>query len=299
VITGTVNTNRLTNADNLIRGRGAIGGNSLLIDNSGVIESDEISSLTIDATDTSTGLRNFGTLRAVGPAGLIISAGPFTNAGLLVAEPGSKIVRTGAVTQTAGTCRAAGTITINSGSLTIAGGLVEGDGQIAAAGVIQQAGIMAPGLPIGTLTVQAPWTQVGEAELEIEVGGPSAADRLAVVGTANLGGPLHVRSVDGYVPTPGSSYTILTATTVVGTFSEVRSCDPVSVTYGTNSVLITFGSTSGGAGDINGDGFVDALDIALLLGSWGPCVEACCSADLNDTGEVDSVDLAILLGAWG
>ncbi len=49
--------------------------------------------------------------------------------------------------------------------------------------------------------------------------------------------------------------------------------------------------------DLNGDGFVDAEDLATLLGSWGPCGP--CPADLFVDGIIDASDLAILLGAWG
>ncbi len=50
-------------------------------------------------------------------------------------------------------------------------------------------------------------------------------------------------------------------------------------------------------GDLDGDCRVDAWDLALLLGSWGPC--AGCPADLNGDGGVGAADLAILLGNWG
>lgn len=48
--------------------------------------------------------------------------------------------------------------------------------------------------------------------------------------------------------------------------------------------------------DLNGDGVVDAADLAILLGSWGPVFSA---ADLDDDLDVDAADLGILLGAWG
>ncbi|MDZ4755549.1 MAG: hypothetical protein SGJ11_13765 [Phycisphaerae bacterium] len=41
-------------------------------------------------------------------------------------------------------------------------------------------------------------------------------------------------------------------------------------------------------GDLNGDSAVNAADLAMLLGAWGPC-----------SGQVDAADLAILLGGWG
>ncbi|MDZ4831849.1 MAG: hypothetical protein SGJ09_16850 [Phycisphaerae bacterium] len=48
-------------------------------------------------------------------------------------------------------------------------------------------------------------------------------------------------------------------------------------------------------GDLNGDGIVDAADLAILLGNWGfPGI-----GDLNGDGVVDAKDLGILLGMWG
>lgn len=50
-------------------------------------------------------------------------------------------------------------------------------------------------------------------------------------------------------------------------------------------------------GDLNGDGMVGPLDLAMLLASWGPCLG--CPADLNGDGMVGPADLAILLANWG
>lgn len=47
--------------------------------------------------------------------------------------------------------------------------------------------------------------------------------------------------------------------------------------------------------DLDGDGFVDAADLSVLLGDWGG-PEA--RSDLNIDGKVDAVDHAILLGCW-
>ncbi len=49
--------------------------------------------------------------------------------------------------------------------------------------------------------------------------------------------------------------------------------------------------------DLDGDGSVGAFDLALVLGSWGPCDG--CPMDFDDDGQVDAFDLAQLLGAWG
>jgi hypothetical protein len=53
--------------------------------------------------------------------------------------------------------------------------------------------------------------------------------------------------------------------------------------------------------DLNGNGGVDAADLALLLGAWGTSGEnpsGGSSADLDGDGIVNASDLAVLLGAW-
>jgi subtilisin family serine protease len=52
-------------------------------------------------------------------------------------------------------------------------------------------------------------------------------------------------------------------------------------------------------GDLDADGTVGALDLALLLGAWGPASEADALGDIDGDGEVGPTDLAILLGGWG
>ncbi|MSQ90535.1 MAG: hypothetical protein EXS01_03960 [Phycisphaerales bacterium] len=49
------------------------------------------------------------------------------------------------------------------------------------------------------------------------------------------------------------------------------------------------------AGDINGDGFVDGLDLTTLLSGWGSSGDA----DIDGNGVVDGADLATLLSNWG
>jgi|GEM_PF-3367646 len=58
-----------------------------------------------------------------------------------------------------------------------------------------------------------------------------------------------------------------------------------------------FGVCNPPSGDVNADGLVNGLDLALLLGAWGPS-EPGTGADLNSDGDVNGEDLAILLGEW-
>jgi hypothetical protein len=51
--------------------------------------------------------------------------------------------------------------------------------------------------------------------------------------------------------------------------------------------------------DLNGDGLVNAQDLAIMLSAWGPCGNCdSCAADLNGDCAVGPQDLAQLLAAW-
>lgn len=52
-------------------------------------------------------------------------------------------------------------------------------------------------------------------------------------------------------------------------------------------------------GDLNSDGSVDAADLSILLGAWGPWQPTAPDTDFNDDGVTDAADLSVLLGAWG
>jgi hypothetical protein len=50
-------------------------------------------------------------------------------------------------------------------------------------------------------------------------------------------------------------------------------------------------------GDINLDGVVNALDLSILLASWGS--DGALISDIDGDGDVDGVDLSFLLARWG
>jgi hypothetical protein len=49
-------------------------------------------------------------------------------------------------------------------------------------------------------------------------------------------------------------------------------------------------------GDLDGDGAVQASDLAVMLGAWA---QPGATADLDLDGTVGASDLALLLGNWG
>jgi len=52
-------------------------------------------------------------------------------------------------------------------------------------------------------------------------------------------------------------------------------------------------------GDLNHDGHVNGIDLAVVLNTWGICGTGTCVADIDRNGIVDGVDLAIVLNNWG
>ncbi|MFZ9914261.1 MAG: dockerin type I domain-containing protein [Phycisphaerales bacterium] len=56
--------------------------------------------------------------------------------------------------------------------------------------------------------------------------------------------------------------------------------------------------------DVNADGLVNAADLALVLGAWGPRDQGLPfdprvpDSDLNDDGQVNAADLSLVLGGW-
>jgi len=70
------------------------------------------------------------------------------------------------------------------------------------------------------------------------------------------------------------------------------------------AIAIAFGfspSTAQGqgscAGDNNGDGVVNHVDLATVLNSWGACLG--CAGDMNGDGVVNPLDLAMVMSGWG
>ena len=82
--------------------------------------------------------------------------------------------------------------------------------------------------------------------------------------------------------------------TYAATIDIVRTRDGAGASH---ALTATFTGGNGVSPDFNGDGAVDAQDLATLLNSWGACKG--CPADLDGNGAVDAADLAAVLNAWG
>jgi hypothetical protein len=123
-----------------------------------------------------------------------------------------------------------GTTFLNGGELEcrrevldVQGGRITGTGGIIAN--VVSAGEVSPGISAGELNISGAYTQTASGILNIEIGGLTAAtefDRLTVGGRATLAGTLNVSLANGFSPSLGNSFQIMTYGSRTGQFATVN-----------------------------------------------------------------------------
>jgi VCBS repeat-containing protein len=119
-------------------------------------------------------------------------------------------------TQTAGTTALAGggTLLAPGDTLTLQGGTLKGTGSVSSS-VNNAGGTVAPGNSPGILDISGNFTQGPGGVLDLEIAGrdPDVPqfDRLRVTGTASIDGTVRETLLDGFEPTPGDNYQVLTS----------------------------------------------------------------------------------------
>jgi hypothetical protein len=194
-------------------------GTALVFNNAGLVKKSAGSATTeFDGTFTNTGTLN--------PKVATINLNnPFSNGGTVTIATGATLTVSGSYTQTAGTTTVDGTLT-PTGSVSIQAGLLAGSGTVHAN--VTNAATVGPGDSPGILTINGTYTQTSAGALNIEIGGTTAGtgfDQLAISGTATLDGALNISLVNGFQPSAGSTYKILTFTSETGTFATVTGTD--------------------------------------------------------------------------
>lgn len=121
-----------------------------------------------------------------------------------------------------------------SGAIHVgAGGILSGTGQIIGDVVIAD-GMLSPGASPGLLTIDGDLTLSPQGTLILEVGGDALGqfDQISILGDIELAGNLIVRFLDGWKPTSGEPFPMLTAHRVIGSgFASVQfeNIDPLLV----------------------------------------------------------------------
>jgi len=148
----------------------------------------------------------------------------FTNKGSVTVGAGSGLTVGTSYTQAAATTTVDGTLT--APALTVQAGSLLGQGAVAAA-VTSNATITAgdsvskPGI----LSVTGTYTQNASGVLNISISGTTVGSQYSQVAVANgasLNGTLNIKLLRGFVPTIGSTFTILSSSAVSGKFATVN-----------------------------------------------------------------------------
>jgi T5SS/PEP-CTERM-associated repeat protein/autotransporter-associated beta strand protein len=236
-------------------------------------------------------------------------------AGTLTVQPGGSV--------TAGDS----TVLFAGGALSLAGGMLATDklqlqggafdwtsgtlhvGTASGGPLVNQGGILAPGVAAGVTSIAASYTQQADGILEIELGGVIAGaeyDVVTVGANAALDGQLRLAMLDGFIPAGDATFSVLSASSLSGEFNNAAPGQRVTTTDGAASFVVDYGATSpfdpnqvvlSGfqfAADVDGDGMVDGEDLAAWQMGFG--LEGAGRGDGDADADVD-VDGADFL-AW-
>lgn len=164
-------------------------------------------------TYTGTTLINEGTLTLSGSLGagnVTVANGALMN--LTGTVGGSVIVSSG------GTLYVTGSV----GGLVVNSGTLKGTGTITGNSSLANNSETNPGSSaIGTLNFKGNLTMASEAFLNMQISGTASADKIAVTGAFTCNGILNISILSG-IPSIGSSYQIISAGSITGTFTTIN-----------------------------------------------------------------------------
>jgi len=124
---------------------------------------------------------------------------------------------------------------INNAPARIDSGTFIGNGTVSG-NLENDGGIVEPGLPVGALHIKGDYLQTIPGELAIEIGGRNDGehDLLDVLGSAQLGGTLHISLTNGFVPNDGETFVVLQAGSLEYAFDDVSVSGPSNVNFNVN-----------------------------------------------------------------
>ena len=139
-----------------------------------------------------------------------------------------------------------------SGSGTITGDLSNGGGTMAPGTSTTNGAVSLSGSGLGT------YTQGSGGTYDVKIGGssPGQYDSVAATGAVAIGGTLNVSFISSFTPSAGNSFTILSGSSVTGTFATtnlptLNGSLQWKTTYNPASVVLTITSTASGVATLN------------------------------------------------
>jgi hypothetical protein len=156
-----------------------------------------------------------------------------TNFGKVNIKSGSSFTTAGGYTQALGATVLGGGTLNATNPVNVQSGILSGPGTINAnvtnAGQINPGGVGSAGL----LTINGNYTQTSTGVLTIDLGGTQAGkfDEMAVTGSATLAGTLKVNLINGFTPSKGEDFHIMSFASESGTFSQVHFPNVIGVNF--------------------------------------------------------------------
>jgi hypothetical protein len=201
---------------------------------------------------------NTGTFTLASSATLTTASSNFTNSGTAVVSKGTTLTVGGtgnSYNQSAGTTTVDGTLVGNgTAGVSVTGGKILGAGTLRA-NVSIGGGGTTPTMNVGDsgkaglLKITGTYAQLSTGTMNVSIGGTTVGTKfsqLQVSGAASLGGTLTAALVSGFTPTVGQTFTVLTTSSVTGTFSNstiaINGTEHFAVSYTSTGVVLTVAS---------------------------------------------------------
>jgi Pectate lyase len=180
-----------------------------------------------------------------------------------------------------GTPTASGTLNLSGGTLTtpllskgnagqfnFTGGTLHAD--VVTFDLVNNGGTISPGQSLGHTAILGQ-LQINSGVLEIDLESPTSFDTVTATLSALLGGDLHVRLANGFLPGKDDTFEIVTGQTVSGSFANLSASNRVHIDGSSASLLVTTTNShvtlsnflTGVPGDYNNDGIVDTSDYVV------------------------------------
>jgi autotransporter-associated beta strand protein len=263
-----------------------------------------------NAIDLNGGVRIFATRNGAADVDGMVTGFISSVGGTLQKEGPGTLALTQANTYDGGTNILSGRLLVNNATgsgvgsgdvLVDAGGTLGGTGFVGTGAdasnvTVNANGRISPGVDAGLLTVSGNVSLASGSFLDVELGGANAGvdfDKLVVNGAATLGGTLNISQLEGFTPTPGSTYEILSATGgVTGTFENIvwDGLTGWDVQYGANTATLV-AAGGGFTADYDEDGDVDGDDLDRWTADFGKQTAALhTEGDSDADGDVDGAD---------
>jgi fibronectin-binding autotransporter adhesin len=263
-------------------------GNGAVFSNSGSFDIQNAAAIELAVGGGEPLLNNSGTLAKT-------AAGVTTFSGLRIENSGAVRIDRGTLglggagasfTQVGGSTTLSGGKLMSLSTLTFAGGELAGSGMISA-NVTNTGATIRPGGTdnVATLQIDGNYTQAAGATIAVRLGGKAAGtehDQLRVNGTATIEGAVLVSLINSFSPKAGTTFNILVADSLQGTYSSVDGDAAFSTSStGTRAQLVTLDAPLGPSLSIN--------DASLVEGNSGSVI-ATFTITLSETvGELVTV----------